>query len=87
MDYVIFVLIILVLGGAFYWLHKADIKTKNKYKKEAYRLLDTDSASRDDILKNVKMLRLYSGRWKKDKEFLQLIDRLLTKLDKIESVQ
>ena len=87
MDYVVFVLIVLALLAGFYFLHQADVKTKNKYKKEAYRLLDMATAPRDDLIKSIKMLRLYGGRWKKDKEFAQLINRLLDKLEQVESVK
>ena len=81
-DYFFFVGIILVLGAASYLLTRLEKKTKNKVKKEAYRLLDTPEAPRADIIKSIKMLRLYGGRWFKDKEFKQLVDRLIDKLEK-----
>ena len=83
MDYVIFFLLILGLAAAYYLLRRADIRTKNKYKKDAYRILEMKGASRNEIEKTIKMLRLYGGRWRKDKEFAQLIARLIDKLDKV----
>jgi len=85
MDYFYFALIILVLIGAFYLLNRIDKKTKNNHKKEAYRLLDEPNASKEEIIKNIKMLRLYGGRWRKDKEFVQLVDRLIKKLNALEA--
>ncbi len=84
MDYFYFALLIIALGGASWLLTRADKKTKNKYKIEAYKLLDTPDATADQIKKNIKMLRLYGGRFRKDKEFIQLVDKLIAKLDKIE---
>ena len=81
-DYFFFVGIILVLGGASYLLNRLEKRTKNKVKKEAYRLLDSPDAKRDEIIKSIKMIRLYGGRWFKDKEFKQLADRLIDKLEK-----
>ena len=87
MDYVYFALVIIALVAASYLLNRADKKTKNKYKLEAYKLLDMPDATPDAIKKNIKMLRLYGGRFRKDKEFMQLIDRLIAKLDKIEPIK
>jgi len=87
MDYFYFALIILVLIGAFYLLNRLDKKSKNSHKKEAYRLLDEPNASKEEIIKNIKMLRLYGGRWRKDKEFVQLVERLVDKLKKIEAAR
>jgi hypothetical protein len=81
-DYFFFVGIILVLGGASFLLNRLEKRTKNKVKKEAYRLLDSPDAKRDEIIKSIKMIRLYGGRWFKDKEFKQLADRLIDKLEK-----
>lgn len=85
-DYFIFILIVLALAAAWWLLNRFDKRTKNKYKKDAYRLLDTQDASKEEIIKTIKMLRLYGGRFRKDKEFVQLVERLITKLDKIEGV-
>lgn len=86
MDYVYFALIIIALVAASYFLNRADKKTKNKYKLEAYKLLDMPDATAEAIKKNIKMLRLYGGRFRKDKEFMMLIDKLILKLDKIEPI-
>lgn len=87
MDYFYLALIFLALVAAFYLITRLDKKEKNKHKKEAYRILDSGDASRKEIVKAIKMLRLYGGRWKKDKEFVQLVDRLITKLDKIDGIE
>jgi hypothetical protein len=84
MDYVYFILIILALVGGFIFLQRSDKRTKNKYKMDAYRLLDAPTPNPNEILKTIKFLRLYGGRWRKDKEFLQLIDRLIERLKVIE---
>jgi len=81
-DYFFFIGIILVLGGASYLLTRLEKKTKNKVKKEAYRLLDTPEPARAELIKSIKMIRLYGGRWFKDKEFKQITDRLIDKLEK-----
>jgi hypothetical protein len=85
MDYVYFILIIGALIAAFIFLQRSDKKTKNKYKMDAYRLLDSPDPAPSEIVKTIKFLRLYGGRWRKDKEFIQLTDRLLAKLKVIES--
>ena len=83
-DIIWFVLIILILVGVWILLNRIDKRTKNKHKKNAYKLLDTPDASRDEIRKNIKMLRLYGGRWRKDKEFMQLINKLIDRLDEMD---
>lgn len=79
MDYVYFVLFILVLGGLIYLLSKIDARTKNKHKIDAYRLLENPDPNPRKVKDTVKGLRLYSGRLKKDKESAQLIKDLLEK--------
>jgi hypothetical protein len=86
-DYFFFIAIILVLVGASLLLNRLEKKTKNKVKKEAYRLLDTPEPTREEIIKSVKMIRLYGGRWFKDKEFKQLADRMIDKLDKMRAAK
>jgi hypothetical protein len=85
MDYFCFALIILALVAAILLLRRADIKTKNKYKKDAYRLLETPNPDPKEIKNTLKFLNLYAGRWRKDQEFLELIRRLLEKLDNIKN--
>ncbi len=87
MDYFYFALIVAALVTIWILLNRMDKKTKNSYKKNAYRLLDEPSASKQEITKTIKMLRLYGGRFRKDKEFIQLVDRLIEKLDKIEPAE
>ena len=86
MDYFYFALVILGLAGAWFLLNRMDKRTKNSYKKDAYRLLDTPSASQEEIKKTIKMLRLYGGRFRKDKEFVQLVNKLIDRLDKIDGI-
>ena len=83
-SYLYFILIILALVGVFYLLTRMDKKQKNRYKIDAYRLLDMQTPPQSEVLRTMKMLRLYGGRWRKDKEFVQLINRLSEKLDKTE---
>ena len=81
MDYVLFALLIIVLVGAVILLRRSDTRTKNKYKKAAYSLLDMPNPDPAKIKDTIKYLRLYGGRWRKDKEFVQLANRLLDKLN------
>jgi hypothetical protein len=79
MDYFLYALLILVLIAAAFYIHKIDTRIKNKYKKEAYRLLEMSAPSRKEIKDTIKGLRLYSGRIIRDKEAVQLINSLLDK--------
>ncbi len=83
MEYVAFVLIILVLVGMLLLVNRMDKNAKNKYRKDAYTLLENPSPDPKDIKKTLKGLSLYGGRWRKDQEFIQLIRRLSDKLDKV----
>jgi septation ring formation regulator EzrA len=85
MDYVYFIVIILALIAATYFLRRSEKKTKNKYKKAAYRLLDAPSPARSEIINTIKCLRLYGGTWRKDKEFVELVNRLRDRLDRIDA--
>jgi cbb3-type cytochrome oxidase subunit 3 len=84
MDYVYFILITLILVAIIYFLNRSEKKTKNKHKKEAYRLLDTPNPDQREIISTIKCLRLYGGRWRKDQEFIELIKRLAERLAIIE---
>lgn len=86
-SYFWFALIVLGLMAAWFILNRMDRRTKNKYKKEAYRLLETPSATAKEITYNIKMLRLYGGRFRKDKEFVQLVNRLIEKLEKMDTAK
>jgi hypothetical protein len=81
MDVAYFILIILALVALMYLLSRSEKKTKNKYKKDAYRLLDMPNPDRAEITKSIKLLRLYGGRWRKDKEFIELVKRLVDRLN------
>jgi hypothetical protein len=83
MDVVYFILIILALVGAMLLLRRSEKKTKNKCKKTAYRLLDTPNPDRAEVASTIKLLRLYGGRWRKDKEFVELVERLRDRLNSI----
>jgi hypothetical protein len=83
-SYFWFAVIVIALIAAWFMLNRMDKKTKNKYKKDAYRLLDEPSATVKEITYTIKMLRLYGGRFRKDKEFVQLVNRLIEKLEKME---
>ena len=84
MDYVYFILIILILVAIIYFLGRSEKRTKNKHKKDAYRLLDTPNPDQRELISTIKCLRLYGGRWRKDQEFIELIKRLAERLNKIE---
>ena len=73
-------LFILVLVLALVGLNKLDARTKKKFKREAYKLLEDSSTEGKKIKDTIKGLRLYGGRWRKDKECVQLIERLQKKL-------
>ena len=84
MDYLSFILVIVFCAFLIYLLDRFDKRTKNKWRKNAYSLLGTDNPDPEEIIKTIKYLRLYGGRIRKDKEFLQLIARLQEKLDSVE---
>jgi hypothetical protein len=83
MEYVYFILFILALIGLLILVTKIDARVKNKWRKSAYNLLETESPNLEEIKKTIKGLRLYGGRWRKDKEFVQLVKRLQDKLETI----
>jgi hypothetical protein len=85
MDYFWFALFVLALVVAFFLLHRSEKKTKNKYKIDAYRLLDAPDPTPKEIEKTIKMLRLYGGTWRKDKEFVALANKLIARLNNLES--
>jgi hypothetical protein len=84
MDYLLFILLIVVLVGAVILLRRSDIRTKNKYRKTAYSLLEKSNPDPGELKVTIKYLRLYGGRWRKDKEFLELAKRLIDRLDSVE---
>jgi hypothetical protein len=72
MDIFYFVLIILALAAGMYLLHRSDMRTKNKHKLAAYKLLEEKSPDPKKIKEAITMIRLYGGRFRKDHEFQQL---------------
>jgi hypothetical protein len=83
MDIFYFILIILGLAAIMYLLVRYEKGTKLKYKKTAYSLLETVKPSAQEIKDTIKGLRLYGGRWRKDKECYQLVERLQVKYDSL----
>ncbi len=80
MEYVYFFLFLALLVGALVFLSWMDRRAKNRHRKAAYNMLEHPDPSSKEIKQVLKGLRLYGGRWHKDKEFLQLIDRLEERL-------
>ena len=74
-----FILIILVLIGIMVFLSRMDTRTKNKYKTDAYELLELSDPDPKKVKDCLKGLRLYGGRIKKDKEARDLANRLSEK--------
>lgn len=83
-EIVIFILIVLALGGLWYFLHVSESKTKDKHKMAAYTLLEQKNPDPQKIKETIKMLRLYAGRFTKDQEFGQLEVMLADLLQEIE---
>jgi hypothetical protein len=80
MDYVYFALFIILLVLLLAGSSKLDAMTKKKHKQAAYKLLETSGPDAKEVKNVIKNLRLYGGRWRKDKECIQLIQRLQEKL-------
>ena len=83
MEYFYFVLFILALIVILFLLFKYDARVKSGYKKAAYRLLETSSPDVKEVRDTIKGLRLYGGRIRKDKETVELVNRLQEKFAKI----
>jgi hypothetical protein len=86
MDIVIFVLIIIGLILVMVLLNRVETRTKLKIKKTAYTLLEAVNPTPKDIKDTIKNLRLYGGRFRKDKECVELVKRLIDKLDIVEKI-
>ncbi len=84
MEYVPFILLILFLAFVLILIARIEKRTKNKWRKNAYSLLETAKPDPQEIIKTIKNVRLYGGRMRRDKEFKQLIARLQEKLDSID---
>jgi hypothetical protein len=80
MDYVYLFLLVAFLAGALFFLFRLEKQAKYRQRRAAYDLLEKKNSSAQEIKQALKGLRLYSGRWRKDKEFLQLIARLEERL-------
>lgn len=85
MDYFVFILIILALLGIMFLLNRFEKGIKAKYKKAAYGLLETSRPDPKVLRETIRGLRLYGGRWFKDKECTQLVDRLRVKFGSLEN--
>lgn len=83
MDYFYFALIILALAALMYFLIRVEKGIKIKYKKTAYGLLDAARPDSKEIRETIRGLRLYGGRWFKDKECTQLVNRLQIKYNSL----
>ncbi|OGO06651.1 MAG: hypothetical protein A2Y92_05190 [Chloroflexi bacterium RBG_13_57_8] len=79
MDFFYFALIILVLAGIIFLLNRVEKGIKSRFKKSAYALLETDRPDPKEVRDTIRGLHLYGGRLFKDKECVQLVDRLLMK--------
>jgi hypothetical protein len=84
MDYFYFALIVFALVAILFLLTRWEKRIKNRYKKTAYSLLDAARPDPKDINDTIKGLRLYGGRWFKDKECIQLVNRLQLKYESLE---
>jgi hypothetical protein len=80
---VIFILFILGLAAAYYLLHRSEVRTKNKCKMTAYKLLEEKNPDPKKIKEAIRMLNLYGGRFRRDQEFEQLIKLLADLSDEI----
>jgi hypothetical protein len=79
MDYFYFVLIIFALIGVIVLIDRYEKGIKKTYKKIAYGLLEASQPNPKEVKDTIRGLRLYGGRFFKDKECVQLVDRLLIK--------
>jgi hypothetical protein len=83
MDYFYFVLIILAVVGIIFLLNRYEKRIKVRYKKTAYGLLDDERPDLKEVRETIKGLRLYGGRWFKDKECVQLVAHLQDKYNSL----
>ena len=83
MDYLAFIIIILILILLIIILNRSQSRTRDKHKIDAYRLLETPAPSAKEVRDTVKALKLYGGRWLKDKESAELVERLQDKFGQL----
>jgi hypothetical protein len=79
MEYFYFALIIIGLVGIIFLLNRYEKSIKVRFKKTAYGLLEAERPDLKEVKQTIKGLRLYGGRWFKDKECIQLVARLQDK--------
>lgn len=72
MDIFYFILIVAALVAILWLLHRSEVKTKNKYKLNAYKLLEEKTPDPQKVKEMLRLLHLYEGRFRKDHEFVQL---------------
>ena len=80
MDYFYFFLFVAFLIGVLVLLARIEGRVKRRVRKAAYDLLEEPDPADGEIRQVIKKLKLYEGRWRKDKEFGQLIERLAARL-------
>ena len=64
-------------------LSRSQNRTRDKYKVDAYKLLETSDPSPKEVKDIIKALQLYGGRWHKDKESVELVRRLQSKFSQL----
>lgn len=79
MDIFYFILIILALVGVFFLLVRWEKRAKRSYKEKANNLLLASDPDPKEVVDTIKNLRLYAGRFKKDKEAVSLVAALQNK--------
>jgi hypothetical protein len=70
---------VLVLVGAWVLVNRIDKRAKERYRRDAYRILDTENPTEKELKETLRGLSLYGGRIKKDQEFEELKRRLSSK--------
>ena len=83
-DVLTYIGVMIVLGGAWYFIKRMDNAAKDKSRETAYRLLEMEDPPVKEVKRTIRDLHLYGGRLKRDQEFMQLRRRLSQKLDAIE---
>ncbi|HEY98145.1 MAG TPA: hypothetical protein G4O16_08220 [Dehalococcoidia bacterium] len=79
MDIFLFILVIIGMVGVFYLLTRWEKRTKNTYKEKAANLLLASDPDPKEVRDTIKNLRLYAGRFFKDKEAIRLLTELQDK--------
>jgi hypothetical protein len=79
MDYFYFALIIIGLIGIIVIISRYEKGIKTRHIKDAYELLEISQPDPKKVRDTIIGLRLYGGHWRKDKECVQLVQRLQDK--------